>query len=539
MKNLILCLLFIILSSHLSGGAGENPYVSGWVLDEDGGPLEGVLLKKEGAPAAVTVKDGSYIFSGFPGQGEIYPTALNYRFEPSSAAAVPDQVFIGFVNRYSVTVRVSDDSGLPVENATVTLTGDDKTLSALTSEEGYSVFEDVKGDGDYGIRVSARHYTFNSPETAVRRLSGNITREFSGVRDSFEISGRVEDVRGMPVSGARVTLSGRPSISAVTGRDGRYRFGGLAPESSFTVSVSKDHYAFSPERRRIPALRKSAADIDFTGTRHMYFIKGYVRDRSGRGIGGVAVRMSGDTRREALTSIDGFYEFNDLAEKGRYVLSPVKKGYRFAPGRRTVPRLEGYITDLDFTGRKALRTYILRGAVLCVDGDPVEDVKLVVLSDMLPSFTRLSDENGFAIPIYEGGYYKIEPVSDKYVFEPAVLSITGVDSSITDFKFTAIPLREPSVLGQQENTIRVVGSASGRGAGLASDGVKVYFRGNAPGRFSLKVFTMDGRLVWNHSMDSGSSGHFKWHARGVSSGTYIAYVRGPGIEKTAKFVILK
>ena len=61
-----------------------------------------------------------------------------------------------------------------------------------------------------------------------------------------------------------------------------------------------------------------------------YYVKGYVRDSSGTGIGGVTMRLSGDTSRTVITEVNGYYEFSNLAF-GNYTLTPSKSGWRFSP----------------------------------------------------------------------------------------------------------------------------------------------------------------------------------------------------------------
>lgn len=61
-----------------------------------------------------------------------------------------------------------------------------------------------------------------------------------------------------------------------------------------------------------------------------YYVKGYVRDSGGTGIGGVTMRLSGDTSRTVITEVNGYYEFSNLAF-GNYTLTPSKSGWRFSP----------------------------------------------------------------------------------------------------------------------------------------------------------------------------------------------------------------
>lgn len=79
-----------------------------------------------------------------------------------------------------------------------------------------------------------------------------------------------------------------------------------------------------------------------------YYVKGYVRDSSGTGIGGVTMRLSGDTSRTVITEVNGYYEFSNLAF-GNYTLTPSKSGWRFSPSNYAYSPLNKDKDNQNFT----------------------------------------------------------------------------------------------------------------------------------------------------------------------------------------------
>ena len=79
-----------------------------------------------------------------------------------------------------------------------------------------------------------------------------------------------------------------------------------------------------------------------------YYIKGYVRDSGGTEIGGVTMRLSGDTSRTVTTEANGNYEFSNLAF-GNYTLTPSKSDWHFSPLNHTYSPLNEDKDNQNFT----------------------------------------------------------------------------------------------------------------------------------------------------------------------------------------------
>ena len=80
-------------------------------------------------------------------------------------------------------------------------------------------------------------------------------------------------------------------------------------------------------------------------------VGGRITDVSGRGLGRVAVTLSGGELAQplrTLTSPFGYYQFDDLTVGSTYVLSVASKQHSFSPNTRVISLVDA-ITDIDFT----------------------------------------------------------------------------------------------------------------------------------------------------------------------------------------------
>lgn len=79
-----------------------------------------------------------------------------------------------------------------------------------------------------------------------------------------------------------------------------------------------------------------------------YYIRGYVRDSGGTGMGGVTIRLSGDTSETTVTETNGSYEFSNLSF-GNYTLSASKSDCYFSPLNYTYSPLNKEKDNQNFT----------------------------------------------------------------------------------------------------------------------------------------------------------------------------------------------
>jgi hypothetical protein len=123
-----------------------------------------------------------------------------------------------------------------------------------------------------------------------------------------------------------------------------------------------------------------------------------------------------------------------------------------------------------------------------------------------------------------------------YGFYPPPLPVSSIPADNGSYQAVS---DDSAAVSQGE--VRVFGSAGGRGTVNPDRGEQamIVFTGTALGRFELRIFTLNGELVYEAAQDNISDGTFEWGPRDVASGIYIAHVRGPGINTKKRIAIIK
>lgn len=91
------------------------------------------------------------------------------------------------------------------------------------------------------------------------------------------------------------------------------------------------------------------------------------------------------------------------------------------------------------------------------------------------------------------------------------------------------------------NEVKVIGSTASQGTINPDKGesASIYFKGSMAGKYELKIFTVDGDLVWQDFKDNVLQDTFSWSPKGMASGIYIASIKGPGMNSAKKIVVLR
>ncbi|HEX5708229.1 MAG TPA: carboxypeptidase-like regulatory domain-containing protein, partial [Pyrinomonadaceae bacterium] len=215
------------------------------------------------------------------------------------------------------------------------------------------------------LAAAALFHGLLSPSAAA---SVHLDDEDDYARETFQIAGRVSDLRGQPLSGVRVTLGGARAARVYTNREGEYRFANLAGGVTYRVTVSKSDYSFDP-----PSFVFRRLDDDefpeHTATVTTASISGRVTDFAGRAVRDATVTLSGARSVTVSTDDEGFYRFYRLPAGEHYRVTVTKGGLRFLEPSRVFDELEGHRTA-DFEGA---RVHAILGQVL-LGGRGLRDV---------------------------------------------------------------------------------------------------------------------------------------------------------------------
>jgi hypothetical protein len=263
-----------------------------------------------------------------------------------------------------------------------------------------------------------------------------------------------------------------------------------------------------------------------------YSISGYMRNTFGAGISGVSVKLSGSAAGSVTTGSNGYYQFANLSAGG-YQISVAKSGYKFYPATLNYTALSGNLVDQNSTGK---RGYYIRGTVQNSAGTGVS--KAMVLLTGADTLSVTTDDNGNYefVDLDEENGYVVTASKDGYNFDPPVRSTSTLSGSLDNWNFMATYMKTMSA-----GEMKVLGSAAGRGTVNPDKGetARIYIKGSKTGKYELRIFTLQGELIWEDNKDNVREDVFEWLPRDMASGTYIARITGPSFDARKKIIVVR
>ena len=241
--------------------------VSGQVIDSvTNAPLVGATVTIQGtALTATTDSNGDYIINGVPDGIHIVEVVMAGYVSDSDTVTVngANETGVDFAlvslggAAYSVFGQVTDAvTGNPIVGAAITIAGQTVTTD---------------NNGDYLVTNVPDGATLNAVATAAGYISGSISVTVAGgdvdnanialnldPTSMFTISGRIVDVSGVGISGAVVSISGLPNVTADAAGD--YIVNGIV-NGSYIISASASGYNSNSISRTVAGGNVSNADI--------------------------------------------------------------------------------------------------------------------------------------------------------------------------------------------------------------------------------------------------------------------------------------
>jgi hypothetical protein len=150
----------------------------------------------------------------------------------------------------------------------------------------------------------------------------------------FSIAGTVVDENGIPVTDVAVRLTGSQSNSALTDAEGSFRFSSLPTSGSYTVTVSKRHYSFTPDNQTFVTPADNVT-VNFRARLNRHSIGGRITMTNGTGISGVKVQLAQSPTTSVTTDSNGSYSFRDLPAGQNYTVLPSSNDRVFTPSSIT------------------------------------------------------------------------------------------------------------------------------------------------------------------------------------------------------------
>jgi protocatechuate 3,4-dioxygenase beta subunit len=395
--------------------------LAGEVVDDAGAPVSGARVRTRSdarltmgtmSPTATSDDDGHFELRDAP-TGKLSLSALAAGFLPTiqpvelASGQSRDDLRVVLHRGSTVAGRVLGPDGTPAAGAEVSLT----TQGRFAGPSGTSTRAD--GDGAYvldAVPLGPRTFTAQLPGTApkVSDLTvrpGENRLDFQ-LADGLEVAGRVVDLTGAPVGGARISLSAGDfqRHDTASGDDGSFRFSGLR---GGTYRLSAQFEGFAPASREVKLAETSLQGVEL---------------RLGSG-GAVAGRVLGLSPEQlALVKIyankadtepssqwgepdaQGEYRISDLAPGDWTVIAQLGMPRRSATGKvQLPPGVPEVRLDLEFHGGLVLSGRLLRA------GQPVAGAYVLAKGmDVETRGTGQSDTQGvFRIEGLKAGTYEV------------------------------------------------------------------------------------------------------------------------------------
>ncbi len=246
----------------------------------------------------VTVNQNDRLALVAPGKGTEYPKPLR---GGSSRFSMP---YINTV--YRGHVRVHNPDSDPVGTPRVVVTKDGNVTEPELAEDYSFLIELGATSGTYTVEVVPPEGFATPPAKTVDITSGAADRDFDVY--PITVSGTLVDDSGTPVTGASVTVAGRPATS---GADGTFTVNKV-PVGTHDVVVGATAATLGTKQSGVSVRDRKdnqAGTITVPAKPQVGTVAGQVRDPSGNGVAGVKVRAGGKT---GTTGADGRYSVADV-----------------------------------------------------------------------------------------------------------------------------------------------------------------------------------------------------------------------------------
>ncbi|MBN1392311.1 MAG: carboxypeptidase regulatory-like domain-containing protein, partial [Sedimentisphaerales bacterium] len=292
-----------------------------------------------------------------------------------------------------ITGIVRDPSGRPVAGATLRICPIGQQKETNSDKEGkfeVSWIPEHHGDREPQFVLVARHA--GQKLTAVVDIEKDTKTIDVNMSPGIEFSGKVIDLNGKPIAGAKVNVSLRVSNYSssfdndvvVTDHDGRYEYKAIPEKQKYSVSARADGYGRS----------NTEADADYAVENHLEItaltlkeaalsISGIVVDANDKPMANTEVYVNGQGQqfRHSTTDIEGKFIIDKLCEGQVYVNANFRNGRTYLHGNVSakagdtdvkvvvgLPQRSGEMADITNQPAGTLEILIIDDANVAVGG---------------------------------------------------------------------------------------------------------------------------------------------------------------------------
>ena len=242
--------------------------------------------------------------------------------------------------------------------------------------------------------------------------------------ETLSISGRITQftTSSLSLHNIVIDVKGTQNLKVKTSRTGTYIIPNLQKGGTYTLSVSKQGYTFSPSTKVFKNLEESQINQNFVASLATYSISGKVM------VGGKPVRdvivMINNRPIKYYTDQDGAYVIDNLEYNGPYEVKVISEKHQFKPFQ--IDYLEENVIH-DFT-----KDITVSGRVTSL-GKGVENIDININGSIYKT-----DSDGYykIDSLVAGGDYVISVVEEKYNPSPKSIPVTKVTGDKENLDFT-------------------------------------------------------------------------------------------------------
>ena len=420
------------LSEYLSRNPPTEFSISGTVTGESGEPLSDAVITLTGSQSVTAVANaqGTFQFSGLPTSGS-YTVTVNkphYSFASNSyifvqPAANVTTSFSGQLIRHSIRGRIARSNSFPVSGVTVTVS-QSPDVSAITDDNGNYVLSGLAEAGTYTVVPVLTNFSFTPENQTFADLSVDQTANFIAEQTRFVLTGKVSDDEGTAIGHATVTLTGAATASTLTDGQGNFRFLDLPTGSSYTVSVNKEHYSFSPGGETLSNPLEDEI-VEFSGSLNRHRIGGRLVKQDGTALSGVTVQLDDSA---TTTDANGYYSFAEVAAGESYTITPISTYFTFTPETKTFEDL-GADQTTDFSAQDQLIS--VTGKISDGNGNPVAAATIDLTGSR--SVSTITDAAGHfqILNLPKSGTYTVSVSKSHYTFTTSSRTLDHPTENVT------------------------------------------------------------------------------------------------------------
>lgn len=368
-------------------------FIAGAVFS-GGNPLAEATVKAisdEGTYSAITNQQGRYTLSGLPKTGYRVSAIRGGYTSPAAAEnVVPDSSGVNFTltaNKARLAGVVKEGEFV-LENVQISVKGaKGNTGFAESGANGSFAIENLAAD-TYTVTASKPGYVMPDDSLQVGLAPGaDTTVTLTLEKISLQIAGHVR-AGNAPQADIPLELRGGGIVrTKKTDGNGWYAFGGLQPNTSYTVATNIFKAGYSEADTTVQLQMANAGNVDLQITIAAAEIFGNV----GVGQASVVAEHADGRSFSASSKSDGSYKISRLPA-GSYVVRASKSGYVADPEQRSLNLAATDSKEANFSLTPNVGT--IRGIVSAAGGGPLSGVSVTAVTDSLAPFSTSSGSDG-------------------------------------------------------------------------------------------------------------------------------------------------